>query len=118
MTKRGHIYFMQPAEGGPIKIGFTVNGVAARLQKIQANSPVELRVIASFEAWFWTELKIHRVLRAARLHGEWFEDCPSVRRMIALCEAPGDFLWHDDNALHCVALELLTETTTRLSEAA
>jgi len=65
-------YFIQPATGGPIKIGRTTWGrLAARVKDLQCASPYRLRVLLVVEGNFETAL--HNRFRHLRLSGEWFE---------------------------------------------
>ena len=68
-----NLYFVQGANGGPIKIGLARN-VERRIKALQASLPVILRLLyvipnASQE----TELYLHTMFAEHRLHGEWFK---------------------------------------------
>lgn len=76
------VYFIQGVDGGPIKIGRTRN-LKERLRSIQMSSPVRLRVLAAYRNPDEdAETKLHQRFRVHRLHGEWFEDCPKIRKFI------------------------------------
>ena len=63
-------YFIQAAEGGPIKIGFTSQEPAKRLANLMTGSPVKLRIIALINSN--VESALHARFHADRTHGEWF----------------------------------------------
>lgn len=69
-------YFIQGADGGPIKIG-RARDPELRLQRLQCGSPIVLRLLASTSTI--TERGAHVRFADARLHGEWFE--PTARLM-------------------------------------
>lgn len=65
-------YVIQPAVGGPFKVGHAVS-VAKRMPDIQAGNPLSLRVRALFSGGQKTESILHRRLADYRLFGEWFD---------------------------------------------
>lgn len=65
------IYFIQAAEGGPIKIGYAVDP-NKRLVELQRMSPAPLRILVTIEGTRKKEGKIHRHFVHLRQHGEWF----------------------------------------------
>jgi len=72
-------YFIQSGLDGPIKIGVTTN-FPARLSGLQTSSPTPLRVLGVVPRDI--ESECHVLLRAWRLHGEWFEPTPEVLAFI------------------------------------
>lgn len=80
------VYFVECA--GRIKIGFS-NDVAARLRQLSTGAPGKLNLIATIEGPHRLERAIHRHLKAHRVKGEWFEDRPEVRTVIAELVASG-----------------------------
>lgn len=87
---QNHIYFIQGAGGGPIKIGKASN-VAQRLAALQACSPVQLLVLATMKAPPSMETKLHQEFAAHRLHGEWFQPVGAVlERIEEVLAQPGD----------------------------
>lgn len=83
----GTVYFVE-APGRGIKVGFSTN-VASRMSQLQGASPTKLRVIATIDGGLAVERRIHALLKEHRLSGEWFEDVPAVRDMIALLKSEG-----------------------------
>lgn len=71
-AKWGHVYFFQQGECGPIKIGCSLD-VARRFREIQTGCAVPLRVLGVVPmAGFAMERRLHDLLSADRLSGEWF----------------------------------------------
>lgn len=75
------VYFIQGVDGGPIKIGVSID-VIARLRDLQTGSPVRLRLIGVRNGDQATEADLHIRLSQHRLYGEWFADVPDVRAVI------------------------------------
>lgn len=78
----GWVYAVQPAAGGPIKIGFAADPVV-RMAKLQAMSPVALCMRGIVRGSIEVERRMHESLAAYRLHGEWFADADDVKAAIA-----------------------------------
>lgn len=76
----GKVYFIECA--GRIKIGFTAD-VKSRIKGLSTGSAHDLTVIAAIDGSVHLERAIHRILKAHRQRGEWFDDCPAVRGMIS-----------------------------------
>jgi len=76
------VYFIRAGVDGPIKIGYT-RYPRRRISNLQTASPVQLRLVAVIEGRRADEAKLHEDLRAYRIRGEWFADCPEVRAAIA-----------------------------------
>ncbi len=66
------IYFIQPVDGGRIKIGTTIR-VADRLIQLCKESGQTLRVLAVLEGSFDEEADLHRRFAHLRAVNEWFE---------------------------------------------
>lgn len=66
------VYFCQPVDGGPIKIGLA-RDPKARLMDLQIGSPVRLRMVAIIPGGRADEQAFHTQFAAWRLHGEWFD---------------------------------------------
>lgn len=78
------VYFVQPVDGGPIKIGIAAN-VASRLSGLQTGSPVELRVLGIIPGVRPSrEAELHERFASTRKHGEWFEPTPELMAYIAV----------------------------------
>jgi hypothetical protein len=73
--KRNWVYYIQAEEGGPVKIGKTLQ-MYSRLQSLQGMSPQKLRLLAVepnfLEIGGDTESLRHKRFEKNRLHGEWF----------------------------------------------
>ena len=77
------VYFIQPVDGGRIKIGVSGNP-EIRLRDLQTGSPVDLRIIALIpDAAPGTEPALHVRFAHARAHGEWFDPTPDLLDYIA-----------------------------------
>ncbi len=77
------VYFIQPLGGGPVKIGRTTN-VLRRLNTIQSNSPVPLKILRVLEGGHEQESALHIKFKDDRLWGEWFSQgavLPYVRSL-------------------------------------
>ncbi len=71
----GSIYFIEAVGIDRVKIGFSQD-VPKRLRKLQASSPVPLRVIKQVQGSIESEQVLIRVFEKYRVHGEWFERAP------------------------------------------
>jgi len=76
------VYFVQRADGGPIKIGCSAF-LDARLTQLAINTKAKLVLLASAPGSFREEGRLHRQFAALRVEGEWFEDCAILRAAIA-----------------------------------
>jgi hypothetical protein len=65
------IYFIQAGEGGPIKIGFSVDPVA-RLSKVQSDNAAPCRLLGVMPGDEPEEGALHSKLAKHRIRGEWF----------------------------------------------
>lgn len=77
----GQVYFAR-CEGGPVKIGFTIN-VAARLAALQTSSAAPICLLAQCEGDRKTEAFFHRLVAHHRLYGEWFRPDPTVLHLVS-----------------------------------
>jgi len=75
------VYFIQAETGGPIKIG-TALDVSKRIAMLQTGNPEQLVVLHTFPGQRDLESALHATLREHRIRGEWFADCPEVRRVM------------------------------------
>ena len=76
------VYFVQRAEGGPIKIGCSAY-LNSRLSQLAVTIKSKLVLLASAPGSFREEGRLHRQFAAIRVEGEWFEDCDQLRAAIA-----------------------------------
>lgn len=79
--KAGYVYFVQAADGGPIKIGWTENP-ERRVEQLQASTHQELRLLDYILGDRRVERALHDLLADYRVRGEWFDDCLVVRDAI------------------------------------
>lgn len=80
----GTIYVLQAPPVMAVKIGFTRAQCATiRAKGLQSGNPYPLKVIAQATALPAQEFALHRLLRAHRLEGEWFEWTPEVSAFVA-----------------------------------
>lgn len=75
------VYFIQPAAGGPIKIGFAGN-IRFRVSELQIGCPVKLAVLGVIPASMSKEKEIHSQFAHLRQDGEWFESAPELLEFI------------------------------------
>jgi Meiotically up-regulated gene 113 len=69
---RRHVYFIQPVDGGLIKIG-VADDPHGRLAVLQRMCPVALEIVGLIpNAGQAVETELHRRFAYARMHGEWF----------------------------------------------
>lgn len=72
-------YFIQAVDGGPIKIGVSVDP-RKRLKSLQTSSHQELRIIGTLKGN--REPELHEKFSELRLKGEWFRDDPKLKMWI------------------------------------
>ena len=78
----GIVYFFKPVGmDGPIKIGFTKDP-AARLRSVNSWVPWKLEMVASIPGTLKMELRLHALLQAYRMRGEWFAGSPEVLAVV------------------------------------
>lgn len=78
------IYFVQADIIGYIKIGHSSQAkLAKRLVALQTGSPVLLRVLATTPGGRERKQEFHLRFGPHRLHGEWFQPCAELVRLIA-----------------------------------
>lgn len=84
----GVVYFIQPIEGGLVKIGFTTGLAIDRLASLQTGSPVRLRIIGTMRGTVLDEQRLHGLFAEEREHGEWFRPTERLLAWVtALSEA-------------------------------
>ncbi|MEC9268514.1 MAG: GIY-YIG nuclease family protein [Pseudomonadota bacterium] len=88
MSAVGFIYFLQPTEGGPVKIGWS-RSPTSRLQIYSAWSPVPLRLRGAVPAPSVGEIVLHERLSEHRAHHEWFQPAPDVLKYVEAAESNG-----------------------------
>lgn len=85
--KKGHIYFIQVGESGPIKIGFSSN-VDQRLRTLQTGHTEKLKLLHSQIGTKADEGRLHNRFRNIHIKGEWFEADPSLLEFIHKRKSP------------------------------
>lgn len=75
------IYFVQHENGGPIKIGRS-QSPSKRIEQLQCSSSGRLKVLCCIPAPVSFELKIHQRFATLRVHREWFQPSPGLRKFI------------------------------------
>jgi hypothetical protein len=78
------IYFIQAVDGGPIKIGYSIDPQKC-LKQIQRKSPVPLQILRMIEGDIEYKEAIHHLFNKSRVRGEWFD--PS-EELLAFIEKP------------------------------
>ncbi len=78
------VYFIQ-SDGGPIKIGKSKN-VWGRLNKMQSDSPGQLRILATSTSL--DESDLHCRFAQHRIRGEWFSPATELLELIATLTKP------------------------------
>lgn len=73
------IYFVQPLNGGLVKIGFTSKDVKSRIQELQTGCPDKLTLLGTEPGDEQREASLHVQFADLRVNGEWFR--PDVRLM-------------------------------------
>jgi Meiotically Up-regulated Gene 113 (MUG113) protein len=85
------VYFVQPTDGGTLKIGWSC-GLRKRLSDLQNGVGSPLRVRALLAASRVTESALHDVFREHRSHGEWFHVCHEINRLLEAL-TPDPLIW-------------------------
>lgn len=85
----GHIYFISRPDDPtyPVKVGYTGASLYMRVANVQVGNPHRLDVIASCDAHYTVELKLHLRLGEGRLLGEWFARSELLQEAIASAKA-------------------------------
>jgi hypothetical protein len=97
----GHIYFIQAGEPSQaIKIGWSAYmQVRARLNSMKANTHLPLEIIGAITGTPELEQKLQLACAPYRIRGEWFRECPEMRRIVDEALATGfETLLPDDIA--------------------
>lgn len=71
------VYFLQEADGGPIKIGYGWRP-ADRLRGAQVGNPRPLRLLGSISGGRALERAWHLRFQTDRIRGEWFAASPDL----------------------------------------
>lgn len=91
---RGLVYFAQAGDDGPIKIGFALRDVEARIRELQTANAEKLTVLRVIDAGVSYEKALHRRFAVDKIRGEWFHPSEELLRFIAeVVRYPGDPDW-------------------------
>jgi len=82
MTTESSVYFLQAAEEGLIKIGFTTGRPSWRMTHIQTKERQKLTLLASMRGTREDEEALHARFANSRVRGEWFEP---TDELVAFC---------------------------------
>ncbi len=93
--KFSYVYFIQGSDGGPVKIGRSVD-VERRLKELQAESPVRLVLREKLRGGADDEHQLQAKYAANRIHGEWFEPHPSMPGVIHRGQKMPSMAWRRD----------------------
>lgn len=96
-TTEGFVYFVQPKQGGLVKIGFTSRSVKERMKGLQAMCPVRLRCLGWYSGSRKDEGKEQVFFEFVWKYGEWFEPTKGMLEHIQTCSEGKPF----DVALPC-----------------
>lgn len=72
------VYFIQQADSGPIKIGYTDRDIKERLGELQTGNGAELHLLGAIEGTLQTERALHIILSTYKIRGDWFEPAETV----------------------------------------
>lgn len=67
-----HLYIIQSAQTGAIKIGRT-SDIDQRIKTLQTSNPYPLKVILFVESYGYLERELHERLKQYKTNGEWFK---------------------------------------------
>ena len=75
------VYFLLDTVQKVVKIGVAAN-LEARFNNLQGGNVNPLRILVSVPGGRKLERQFHQRLTHLRLRGEWFKDCPELRKLI------------------------------------
>ena len=82
IRRRMFLYAISSGPDAPVKLGISSEPLR-RLQDLQVASHQPLKIIGVREGTLPDEARLHRVLRASRLSGEWFRRTPELDSFLA-----------------------------------
>ena len=88
------IYFIQGINGGPIKIGYTENGIKNRIMALQVGFPYKLEIVCLINGGKAKERRIHNTFISSRLQGEWFSPDNKILYYIDYLHSHGHNIEH------------------------
>lgn len=69
----GYVYFIQEADQGAVKTGFTVSNPFQRLMELQTGNSCKLSLVGAIWGDSSLERSIHKLYKHLRIRGEWFK---------------------------------------------
>lgn len=91
--KSDHLYFIEDATAGAIKIG-RGNDAVSRLRSCQTGNPNKLELIDAIPNLGWQEAFWHCAWQLDHILGEWFQDTPELRAAMAAARSGEDWTDH------------------------
>ena len=76
------LYLIEAVGTGLVKVGMTTD-IERRFTQLIGENAVELKLVGVMEGNSADERAAHDLLKAHRVHGEWFKDCEEVRKLFA-----------------------------------
>jgi transcriptional regulator of acetoin/glycerol metabolism len=114
------IYFIQAGNDGPIKIGWTTNGIKERLANLQTSSPYPLKLLGVMEGELKDELQLHRMFSEYLVTGEWYSSNKDLLNFIASATNPESDVFRLKDAIKQIKLtnqtRLLNKNTIHLRD--
>lgn len=111
MSRRpGTVYFAQPTNGGPIRIGFTGDPVM-RQQVLGIWVPSGMEFPATVRGSRFRESFLHSAFAPIALGRDWFRSCAAIWRAIIEAQQAGDLAWVDAERPSGKELETLVAQT-------
>lgn len=86
---RSWVYFIQAADSGPIKIGFTTGDPRSRMASLQTGNPHPLRLLVVVPGTPEDEGSLHERFAQSRMQGEWFAPSPILIAFILGAQMAG-----------------------------
>lgn len=88
--KASQIYFIQGADTGRIKIGYTEGVVPQRLLQLQTGSPEKLTILAAFDGTRKDERNLQKLFISDALDGEWFKPSTAILEYVRQRQTTAD----------------------------
>lgn len=82
------VYCITAEDMSAVKFGYSGNP-RMRLNDLQCNTPLVLRLDAQLFARQWLEFEIHRLMAPSRIRGEWYRPTEQVLSMRAWMQSEG-----------------------------
>ncbi len=91
ILRAGIVYFVEAVGSGRVKIGWTGQDLARRLDQLRTGCPFPVKLLAAVPGRQRDEQATHVALGADRVHGEWFALSADVQTYIAERKSLGSF---------------------------